>query len=454
MCEFIGRRPELNNLENLYSKPNSETCAIYGRRRIGKTSLLNEFCKNKRTIFIASTEGSELMNLEGIRRSISEFTKKDTKSFANFFEALDAIKEACNNKKTVLIIDEYPYLVKSAPHISSILQHFIDHDMKKMDLFLILCGSSIRTMTDEIDGHDKPLFGRFLHRMKIRPLSYKECREFHPGMSEEDNMSLYLIAGGVPLYHKILSDDNFKECIINSFLETYAPLSDEASGIVERELSPSGTYKTIISTIAEGSSRLKEIAEKSSVSEAICSRYLNNMEFLDLVERINPMGNAPKKPLFRIKDNLLRFYYSVINGNASLLHNDNKDAIYDRIKHQIDTYLGHAFEDACSEYVQANYICKDIGKWWGRAEDEDVDIDIVAIITNGHDDYTLFAECKYRTKPIGFESLNTLENRSTYVKGLMNVKLFIFSKSGFTDDLKEYAEKNDVTLISLHDMYS
>ncbi len=449
MEKFVGRTIELEALEKRYSRPGSGTCAIYGRRRVGKTTLLNKFCENKQKLYFSGINGSLTSNLESFSKSLSDFTGNIEPVPKTFLDFLDQIKKIPTDKKTVLIFDEYPHLTKTKDGIDSMLQHFIDLVLPNLNIFLIICGSSIRAMRECLENKDKPLFGRFTGPMEIKPLSYKECKNFHPNLSNEENLKLYMIAGGIPLYHKYLDGKSSKEAIINEFFGPYAELRSAAESTVIRELSPSSSYSDILMKIAGGSVRPKEISEKTGISEPLCNRYLKNLEFLDLVEVVTPLGNAPKKPTYRIKDNLLMFHFNVIVPNMSLIQSADPEITYERLKQTIDTFYGFAFENVCSEYVKGKYECRKIGKWWGRVEDEDVDIDLVAIVTDGKIDRTLFGECKFRNAPTTEKTLSTLKNRSEYVKGLTNPNFILFSKSDFSDELSD----KDVTLVTLNNLY-
>ncbi|MDR1404980.1 MAG: AAA family ATPase [Candidatus Methanoplasma sp.] len=452
MDSFVGRSKELSILEDLFSRPGSGTCAVYGRRRMGKTALLKEFCRNKRSIFLSAAETDEAGNCERFSRAIEEQTGKRPPETDRFFKILDFIKHGCIEEKTVLVIDEYPFLAVS-DGISSDVQRFIDHDMDSAHILLIICGSSISAMSEEISGGDRPLFGRFPNRIKLRQMSYRECRMFHQNMNAEDNMSLFLIIGGVPFYHVSLKERTFEACIKRGFLEDQAFLLGEADSMVDREMSPSVHHRAILSAIAGGSTQLKKIAEKCGISPQLCQKYLRNLISLDCAEIVTPMGNAPKHPIYRICDHLLAFHNAVIIRNGNLIETAGPEVSFRRISADISSHMGHMFENVCRSYICDTYPCIRSGKWWGRIRDTDTDIDAVAVITEGRNDRSLFAECKYTSKKMQIGDMMSLIERSSYVKGLMNADYCLFSRSGFAPSLEEAAEERGVKLIGLDDMY-
>ncbi|MDR3282656.1 MAG: ATP-binding protein [Candidatus Methanoplasma sp.] len=351
MARFIGRTKELLYLEDTYSKQGFHACAVYGRRRIGKSSLIREFCKGKRTIHIQFVENSEEVNLDIIRSAVTDIVGNDPGEFENLFRALRHLAKICETEKTVLVFDEFPFLMTGAKHASSALQRFIDVEMRETETFLIVCGSSIRSMRDETEDPKRPLYGRFPARIRLEPMTPVECRAFHPRMSDIDAMRVYMAVGGIPYYHEMMNCDSFEDGIIKNFVAFPAPLLDEAVAMIDRELSPASTYSSIVSFLAKGTNRIKDLSEKVKISEQACGRYLKDMESIGIVERINPMADAPKRPLFRIRDNLVHFYHGAIERRSSILETSDPRTAYKMLEHDIDTCLGLAFEDVCSDYI-------------------------------------------------------------------------------------------------------
>ena len=457
MERFIGRKHELERMNEIYSGPGLRTCAIYGRRRIGKSSLISKFCENKDTINIQFVDDSESMNVEIIRMAIEDATGKDPGAFENLIRALRGLAEVCKQKRTILVFDELPFLTSCEKYIPSAIQRFIDTELKGTETFLIVCGSSIRLMKDLTEDPKRPLYGRFRERLKIGPLSLSECREFHPQMSDIDNLRTYMAVGGVPYYHEFMRYDTFRECIIKNFIRPSAPMLDESRAMIDRELSPSSLFAEMISLLAKGTNRRNELSDKMGISPQMCGKYLKQLESVGIAGRVRPMAGAPKHPRFRITDNLINFYYGAIEKKMSVISNNESSAAYDKIEEDIDSCFGRIFEDICSEHIKKNMFCKDIGKWWGRAGDEDRDVDLIAVVDeNGHE-VSLFCECKFRHRPQGFTALNKLIDTSEHVKKLSNRRFVIFSAFGFDEDLKDHVEQykktTNVRLIGIDELF-
>lgn len=186
MEKFYCREEELRKLHVRYEDGNFECVVIYGRRRVGKTALINEFCKDKPTIFFSALNTTGQENLESLSRAIMNFERPDALSgpvFRDYDAALEEITALSTDKRIIFVIDEYPYLAKAKPAISAMLQHLIDHKWNNSKLYLILCGSSMSFMENQVLGQESPLYGRRTGQIKIEPLDYKETAVFHPELS-------------------------------------------------------------------------------------------------------------------------------------------------------------------------------------------------------------------------------------------------------------------------------
>ncbi|MDR3282151.1 MAG: ATP-binding protein [Candidatus Methanoplasma sp.] len=452
---FIGRNKELKVLNDLYAEDGFKTFAMYGRRRVGKSSILRKFCTGKKSLFFVPGPYSESINLELFRDCILSLTGTLPRPYGNFIEAFKDMAEACGNERIVVVIDEYPFLVKSAPYVSSLLQAYIDHDLKETNMLLILCGSSMHAMANELLSGDAPLFGRFANRLEVKPLSYGECAEFHPGLSFDDNLRIYGAVGGMPLYHTMLGGDNHRENIMKNFVAAGAEMSEEARNVVLTELMPAKTYGSIVSAMSGGSTRVSVIADKAGVDPPLCSKCLNDMIFLGLVKKKVLLGNSKKTPAYVLSDNLLRFYGRIVERCMPLISSGRSEEACDLILDMFSTHMGLVFEDACAEFVGRRFPCVSVGTWIGSDPKTKTatDIDIAAEVFDGRGNYCLLAECKYSASKVGFDVLKSLESRAESVGGFDDKRLALFSRSGFEERLVEHAKNNGILLFTLDDLY-
>lgn len=475
--EFIGRREELGRLEEYYNSEYPRTCAIYGRRRCGKTSLVQEFYKDKPHLTIDLQGNSPEGILRQIADSIAEFKgeprdriREDVKEFSDLTEFLKTLEP---EEKLVVFLDELPDAVEKLDEVAPSLKRYIDGRLKEQNIFLIVCGSSISGMLKEINGEDRPLFQRFPIQIKLGPLSYPEARQFHPELDEADKIRAYAIASGIPQYHLLLSGTSLERRIKDQYFGTIAPLRLESDSFLAREFSNWSVHERIISTIANGANTLKLISEKTGMSKTNCSDIIRRLELVDIVERRIPYGKGEKSTTFRIKDGFVAFQYEVVSRNMSLVQSKNVDEAYETMRDDISSFYGHRFEDVCMQYLTDTRLCRWSGNWEGRVprldEDgtvmkgddgrvltEDVDVDLVAKTIDGDAVFTTVGECKFTRRRSGVSEYRELVRRASFaVKDTDNIRYVMFSRSGFTDELIEMAEDRPslhLELVTLDDI--
>ena len=451
MTKLIGREEELAEMERRFRNPNIRTLAIWGRRRVGKTALIQRFVMDKRHILLTAIEHSLNDSLRAFDESINAFNNtKDGGRSAKFTDVLKRLVPIVNHsERTVIVIDEYTYLCEEDPATNSYLQVFIDHDLQDMNAMLIICGSSIKMMENIFTDGKGALYRRFIGPMRILPLTYDKCRPFHPNMNEADRMRIYALIGGIPLYHLMMDDDTVEECVKNNFLGTYAPLREEADFIIARELDPVSTNLGILKAISDGHVTRKEIAEATGMSEENVTVNLKKMETIGVVSPLNPMCGANRKEkIYRITDNLVRLSNEILMPFVTAVSGQDREYGYETILPYLQTFYGPAFEDICAQYVTRHRRCKAIGSWWGKAGGVSTDIDIVALCEDGGNEYHLLCECKFRNKESGIREMMELENTSRSLKDCYNMRFCMFSRSGFTDELIEYAESRGIELLT------
>lgn len=462
---FIGREKELIKLNQLYNSNKFEMTVIYGRRRIGKTTLINEFVKDKPTIYFTGVEVNEKVNLENFSQSIFEYEDNYTDSspvFNSFDDAFRRIFKLAENQRVILIIDEYPYLYNAHKAISSILQKYIDQHKDNSKLFLILCGSSVSFMENQVLGYKSPLFGRRTSQMKVEQFEFSEARQFFKKYNKYDAALTYGITGGIPLYMTKIDDSlSVEENIKRNFLDSSAYLYDEPTNLVKQECREPAQYNSIIQAIAKGASRLSEISSKIGTEKtSVVSLYLKTLIEIGIVKKEYPYNDGSKrKTIYSLNDTMFRFWYRFVPSYTALINKDQADIAYKLIEPQLASFMGFVFEDICKQYLwQQNIEGKlpitfiNLGRWWGNdpIRKSETEIDIVASdSSNG----AILAECKWTNEPVSKSVLDDLINQGR----LFNYKpiyYYVFSKSGFTKSVEELAEQlGNVYLISFDDMY-
>ena len=450
---FIGRTQELESLNKRYNSGRFECAVVLGRRRVGKTELINEFIKGKKSIFFTAVEGSPQKNVELLSKAIfsglDEKMRLSAPVFEDFAASLDYIYEKAQSEKIVFIIDEYPYLASSDRSVSSILQQYIDHKFQRIDFMLILCGSSMSFMENQVMGYKSPLYGRRTCQYRISPFDFKTGRHFHNGFSIEDQAVIYGTTGGIPKYLlQIEEEKSLRENIIDNFFSSDSLLFEEPTNLLKQELREPSVYNGIITAIASGSSKLNEIATKSHMSTSSCSVYLNTLLSLDIIKKERPILAKPnsRNTIYRLKDGMFRFWYRFVFDNIPEINSRQGNALFEEIEQHIPDFMGEVFEEICIQFLWRQNITdrlpirfKECGRWWGNnpIQKKQQEIDLLAY----RDNSAIFAECKWKNEKSGVDMLEALIEKSE-IFNFTNKFYVLFSKSGFTQELKKRAGEN------------
>ena len=389
---MIGRKEKLERLKSLYMSNRFEFLVMYGRRRVGKTTILQEFAKKKNVIFYSAQEKNDSLNLQDFSKMIQQyFVGQYIAPFSTWEDACSYITRNANDSRVVLIIDEFPFMAGPNPSIKSILQHEIDHHWKDQNLFLILCGSSVSFMVNDIMGYESPLYGRTTSSMEVLPFDYIDGAEFFPDYTKEEKLMAYGILGGIPRYLQVFdSRDSIILNIKRAILSNGAFLNDEPMMLLKTELREPNIYNSILEAIARGYNRLVEIADCIHEEKSKCSKYILTLMAIRLIEKRVPCGEkeSSRKSIYVLADNFYRFWYRYLFANKSYYDLLGVEDAVQEIMEDMSNYMGMAFEEICRQYLirQAKdkrlpFVPAEIGKWWGnnpaiRAQD---DVDLLAL---------------------------------------------------------------------------
>ena len=459
---FIGRERELAALTNLYHSNKFEFVALYGRRRVGKTALINHFIDGKNAIYFIGVESNAKQNLENFSKSIIEYTSgidADT-SFVSFQAALDTVFKLSEKERIILAIDEYPYVARASKSLASTLQLLIDKYKDHSKLMLTLCGSSMSYMEDHVLAYKAPLYGRRTAQIKLQPFDFEETCRYFGNFSAEEKALAYGIVGGTPQYLQHMNDQlSIEENIKNTYLNPISSLYEEPTNLLKQEVREPAIYTAVITAIATGASRMSEISSKVGEDTNVCSTYLKNLITLGIVQKETPYGEkASKKSIYSIDDYMFRFWYRFVPENASMIARGATELAYKRIEPYLSDYMGKVFEEICKQYLwkllldgKSPVEFLSLGRWWGNdpVHKRQAEIDIM-----GEQDKNtaLFAECKWTNEKVDLSVLETLIERSM-IFSYGKKHYFLFSKSGFTKGCKEKVrEIGNASLVTYADL--
>ncbi|MFW6141249.1 MAG: ATP-binding protein [Candidatus Saliniplasma sp.] len=453
--EFIDRKEELSFLEQKYESDEFELLLIYGRRRIGKTELIKRFIEDKTSIYcLASLEDKE-KQLENITTKIHGYfggIKPDVQRWTDLFEYFS--KKA--QKKTVLVIDEFPYLVEENKSIPSYFQKFVDEYLKDKDLILILCGSSI-SMMEDLMSYKNPLYGRRSGQIDLRSFSFKEARKIIPETDLEESIRYYSVFGGVPFYLQKLDGPTLEKDIKEKVCRNTEILYEEPHILLRQEFRKPNRYFSIMESIASGKTTPKAISDDTKIPLQSISKYLKELQRIRLIRHEIPITarkKSSRRGVYRIEDNFFDFWFHFIGPHLSDVEEGRKGFVEDYVMTDLDKYVGKKFENICMEFLKEelkhDFRFTKIGRWWYREEE----IDIVAL--NEKEDQIYLGECKWSKNKVGLDLLKNLKDKAKEVRWRVKNReetYALFSRSGFTNDLVSYAEeKDELALYSLEDM--
>lgn len=463
---FVGREKELAFLESKYTAENGQLIVLYGRRRVGKTETLKEFCKNKPHVFFACRECTDKLQL----RTFSEKMLKEDiparryiSQFENWEQAFRSVTDLpSGDMKKLLIIDEFPYMCRGNTSIPSVLQNLWDEVLKDKNLMIVLCGSSMSFIEKELLSEKNPLYGRATGVYRMTEMDFYDAVKFFPDYSDTDKVIAYSVLGGIPHYLKQFDPKkSLAENIKNNILTKGCVLYSEVDFLLRQELRETPIYNSLIEAIALGNTKLNEISQKSLVDDTSkTSTYLRNLIQLGIVEREFSVDAGTKerantnRGTYKLTDNFFRFWYAFVFTNYSELEAGDVDGVFHySVEPQLHQFASMPFEDVCRQYVrklqQANALpfrYAHMGRWTGKTTVRDTsapggtriaetEIDILAV-SRSRKEY-LICECKFKNKPFSYsEYLDTIA-KLTPQKEKADFYYALFSELGFDNKIKE-----------------
>lgn len=479
---FIGREAELQFLESKYKAPGGQLIVLYGRRRVGKTETLKQFCKNKPHVFFSCRECTDKLQLKSFSEKMLREdlpAKRYISQFSDWEQAFRAILELpYGNVKKLLMIDEFPYMCKDNPSIPSIIQNLWDEVLKDANIMLILCGSAMSFIEKELLAEKNPLYGRATGIYKMTEMGFYDAIKFYPNYSDLDKVLTYSILGGIPHYLRQFDPDlSLADNVKQNILTKGCALYSEVDFLLRQELRETPLYNSLIEAVALGNTRLNDISQKSLVEDTSkTSVYLRNLIELGIVAREFSVDAGTKerantkRGIYKLTDNFFRFWYAFAFTNYSDLEAGDVDGVYEyAVEPLLHEFASFTFEDICRQYMQelqkANALpfrYSKMGRWYGKTTVRDMaaekgirvaetEIDIVAV-SRQMNEY-LIGECKFKGKPFRYsEYLDTLAKLAPQ-KEHADFFYALFSETGFDDNIQQEAKRTDrLSLYSLEDI--
>ncbi len=450
---FVNRDKELELLNEEYQHCDFRFSVLYGRRRVGKTTLLKEYVKAKPAIYFLVTLESFSIVLKRFQDIVADFLEDDFLRGLNLTsmkQLFEYISKKTFEKKLIVIIDEFQYLVKTQKSIPSEFQYIVDELLKNKNIHLVLCGSIISMMYEQTLSYSSPLYGRRTSAIKLEALEFKYLSEFFENKTTNELIELYSVVYGVPKYLEMFKDTkNIFKSIEKNILDSNSYLYSEPQFILNNEVSEPLTYFSILQIIASGEHKLGNIAGKLNKNVQNITSFISKLIELDLIYKDVPITESnplkSKKGLYFIKDNFFRFWFFYVLPYRSQLEIGNTKLVLAKVEESFNSFVAKSYEDLAINYILQNYDVLKCGRWWNKSQE----IDAIAVAK----DYLIVAECKYSNKKVGIDILKNLKSKVKFIDSKLPVKKYLlFSKSGFTQELKKLQSDQIVLITSLSEL--
>lgn len=467
MGQFYNRRQELAALTVAWETGKAEMLLLYGRRRVGKTFMLQHFLADTRPhcYFLASAKSiADNMALLAdaliaAHPSAAGMTSADLPTLRSILQFYEGV---ARETRFALVIDEFQYLVSQDPSIPSQIQAWWDASGLRSQAYLVLCGSHVGMMEALAEG-SQPLYGRFTFRQKLRPMCYHDSALFYESgnWSGRDKMIAYGVLGGTPRYHAQFSDRySLGENIIRHVLSPGGLLHAEPEVMMaSSSIREPALYNSILNAVAHGETRRTNIEQKAGLSHSQSGFFTQMLIDMEWIERESPFGDeSGKRSIYKIADHFIHFWYRFVLSLASELEfQDTADVYRERVEPFLNDYMGrYVFEDICMQYLKRfaasrhQLRIRNAGRYWNR--EGSVEIDIVGNLEDGS---ILACECKWSSSPVNvhvyYDLMRTSEKLPpSMLKGAF--RYMIFSAAGFDKNLIETAARDNVLLISGEDL--
>ncbi len=454
---FIGRKKELNELNFRFNNSKKEFGVIYGRRRIGKSTLINEFLKDKPNIFFQAKKDNMYGNLRSFSYEIDKLLDLPKSFvFSSMEEAFDSLIEYAKGKRFVIAIDEYPYIVNQDASFPSVLQEAIDRAPE--NLFFLISGSDVGMLKNELEDHNSPLYKRRTFEMNVTKLKYSESLEYLKNVDNETKIKYLSFTSTYPYYLSAMDfdipfEENIKRLLFNEY-GTFFTLPDQ---LLSNSLNTQDVYNAILYAISKRKRSNKEIAEYIHEDEAKVSKYIKTLLQSELLDKRETYNGNKKTVYYEIGDPMLRFWYMFIFNNMEKIRM-NGELVYNNLQEDIKQFICYGFEEVSRLYMDELNSKGLLGNIFAPFKPYKVEKSILnrSIEIDGlsnDDEKLIVMECKYRKEKFTLSMLKHLEESASVFPSKYTRVYYLFSKNGFDDEIKKI-QSDKYHIIELGDMFN
>jgi uncharacterized protein len=463
---FVSRERELALLDDLYHRPGAQFLILYGRRRIGKTALINHWGRelDEAYLYWMASQTSTTNQLRNFSQALFQFLNPETAvtptfSYPSWDAAFAEIARLATNKRVVIVLDEFTYVMQADPEVPSLIQKAWDHHLKESQVFLILMGSLAGIIQRSALDYQSPLYGRATARLKLQPLSFGALASMLPRFNSEQRVVAYTITGGVPAYIELFDDSlNILQNLQQRIVTPANVMFTDAVFLLHEQLAEPRNYIAVLEAIAAGFHRLSDIATVSGIDRSNITKYLAVVRELGYVERLVPATvrrpGQSRQGRYVITDPYLRFYYRFLAPHLSAIEQGRvKQAISLLYDHLLDFIGTHTFEELSRDWVsimaemgELPFLPERTGSFWSRR----AQVDVLAVNWRTKD--ILLGECKWGQKAVGREVIQALVDKTEKVlpgQFTWHVHYAFFARGDFTPAAQALASELRAQLIVL-----
>ena len=473
---FFGRKNEIELLNGFYEGEDASVAVVSGQIGIGKTTLLKEFAADKNAIFFEAYETTSKHQLERLSKVMGVSKTLDAEGFCK------EISKRAAKSKQLIIIDQYPHIVKADPDFDKLLHQYIAGEWKDLPIKLILCSDAFMLVDKYIKGKKAIWKNEIALDLVVKPLGFYDSCQFFADASPKEAAFLYGITGGIPhnlartaallnvdgfenySIKPIEGDDKVKEVAVRLFLDKDSKLGLNPEEVMATELRELSYYNYMLATLAKGLNRVNQISAEVEKPKDVVVPYLNSLMSIGVCTKdtaITEITNR-KKTRYSIVNTSTLFWYKLIVPAYDDYVAGNVESVWQSVQDGIDEYMQDVFIKICGEYLydrseknQLPFTVEEIGNWWVN-DDEAGTTDGFDLVSLGKCDgksATIFAQCYYNHEPIEVAQLKSLIEKTKQLHRQGDAFYLVFSNAGFHENAITISSAiKNIMLITLDEM--
>lgn len=461
--DFFNRERELEQLELAWNAPGAQLVTLWGRRRVGKSTLLSHFCLGKRAVYLYGTRMAERDILADLALQTADTVDAPylrAAPFPNWESALEFLEAASRAERLLLVLDEFQFLCEVTPGLDTLVQRWWDRVHRSANLVVVLAGSAFSFM-EGLTGATGALHGRRTAQVDVHPFDYLDAARFFPHLRTQDRVRAYACFGGIPAYLRDWEGKRgLAETIRATLLSPGHFLFREGEELLRTEFHQEALYTSILRAVAARQERPSDIAQavgRKSVNEIL--DHLRRLQDLHFLRREVPVTELQRprtqRVLYRLADPYLRFWFQYVSPYQSFVQLGRGGDVWEREIHPtLDEFVARtAWEEVCAQALWRRLAAgalpasfAQLGRWWDGKDE----LDLVGLWKG---QVSVIGECKWSVRPVGERVFIDLQRKAQKLPVVERPLWVLGSRSGFEPVLRLRAEHGDLLLMDVSGLY-